>query len=60
MDFIQDSFECCGITNSTDWFNTTFYEETDHLPSSCCGRDEPETCPEDEAYDKVSYKIIFS
>lgn len=54
VDFIQETLECCGITNYTDWINTTFFDDTDRLPSSCCGKSEPNTCLGGEIYTKVS------
>ena len=54
VDFIQETLECCGINSTEDWDETPFYQETDRLPSSCCGRNEPDDCPRDEAYDQVS------
>lgn len=59
VDFIQEALECCGINSTEDWDETPFYRETNRLPSSCCGRSEPENCTRDEAYDQVSTHKLY-
>jgi len=59
VDFIQESLECCGINNTGDWNQTSYFKETNSLPPSCCGRSEPESCSENEAYDKVSALKLY-
>ena len=59
IDFIQETLECCGVNNSMDWIGTPYYEETDgDLPSSCCDG-EPEECPIEESYNKVSTYLLL-
>lgn len=37
MDLIQQKYECCGVTNYTDWFNTTWGQlHKNSVPNSCC------------------------
>ena len=57
IDFIQENLECCGINNTDDWRNTSYFRETGSLPSSCC-EGEPEDCTPAEAYDKVSINFM--
>ena len=53
VDLIQESLECCGINNTEDWMSSPYFEESMRVPSSCCDKDEPEVCEEDEVYTKV-------
>jgi len=54
IDFIQESLECCGVNNSADWAASPYTMMLGRLPASCCDRDEPAACPENEAFDEVS------
>jgi len=55
VDTIQDTLECCGVNNTDDWFTYSPYSmQLNRLPASCCGRDEPDDCPESEAFTDVS------
>jgi hypothetical protein len=36
LDFIQEHFECCGVNNYTDWYQTKYYQQNGTLPNSCC------------------------
>jgi CD63 antigen len=33
---VQSDFQCCGVTQYTDWKNTTFSERVKGVPDSCC------------------------
>ena len=62
VDYVQDNLECCGIVNGTiDWLTYSPFTMTlMRLPSSCCGRDEPEDCPEDEAFSDVRFSTLYT
>lgn len=55
VDAVQERFKCCGVVNGTeDWFAYSNYSITlMRLPASCCGRNEPQACPEADAYSDV-------
>lgn len=37
VDDLQESMECCGVHNYTDWQDTSWFKHTGgHLPLSCC------------------------
>ncbi|XP_063051747.1 tetraspanin 36 [Engraulis encrasicolus] len=37
VDTLQEKFECCGVTNYTNWSNTTWYRSHNNtVPASCC------------------------
>lgn len=59
VDFIQESLECCGVNNTADWAMFSPYTmELGRLPASCCDRDEPSPCPENEAFDEVGQQVM--
>jgi len=35
-DQIQMRFECCGVSNNTDWYKIKAWPEQDWVPQSCC------------------------
>ena len=54
VDFIQESLECCGVNSIDDWETySPYHEQRMRLPASCCGREEPDACPNDEAFTDV-------
>ena len=37
FDTVQNTFDCCGITNSSNWVNTPVFNDTNgNFPPSCC------------------------
>ena len=36
VDGVQNTFDCCGISNFTDWDTTPFFTNNRKFPSSCC------------------------
>lgn len=61
VDAVQERFKCCGVVNGTeDWFAYSNYSITlMRLPASCCGRDEPQACPEADAYSDPCLDAFF-
>ena len=55
VDFIQESLECCGASSIDDWNISPYYKKLRTLPASCCGREEPDACPMNEAFTDVRY-----
>ena len=54
VDFIQENLECCGVTSINDWSAFSPYSmQLDRLPASCCDREEPDVCSDDEAFTDV-------
>jgi len=35
-DRLQENQHCCGISNYTDWKNSTWFEDNNNVPISCC------------------------
>jgi len=35
-DKIQETFKCCGVTDSTDWTTSKAFNNTQNAPDSCC------------------------
>ena len=42
IDQVQVDYECCGVDNYSDWFNTTWSRDNQGLlaPESCCSKNE--------------------
>ncbi|XP_062840835.1 tetraspanin-4 [Trichomycterus rosablanca] len=55
-DNMQRIFKCCGVSNHTDWHNTT---STGQLPQSCC-RDHTDPCHrwEEPCYEKAKALLL--
>lgn len=59
VNFIQENLKCCGINGAADWINSTYYDESRRLPSSCC-ENESDNCQPEQAYNKVSmFAYVF-
>ncbi|XP_006820167.1 tetraspanin-7-like [Saccoglossus kowalevskii] len=46
VDELQESLECCGVSNYKDWNSTDFYlsGEPSAYPASCCDKEKAEDC----------------
>ena len=42
-DYVQNQFECCGVTDWNDWKNQTKFKP-DSVPDSCCKGGQVENC----------------
>lgn len=52
MDWIQQSFECCGSRNQSDW-------ESTHLPFSCCPFDTEVYCDSYRSFTRGCHSILY-
>lgn len=45
IDEFQKKFKCCGYTTFGDWKNSTYYNNKETIPKSCCIDQNDSTCP---------------
>ncbi|CAN7938827.1 unnamed protein product [Ixodes hexagonus] len=46
VDFVQNTFGCCGLMSAEDWLVTKYYEGSKHFPKSCCSATNVDCTPD--------------